>query len=162
MKSHFRNFVSITLFLLLLFSPISASATDTPNIYPTTAEYNLSSKEEQSFAITNSNNELLYITVTPLPTIAKTENGSYRITYTQPGYWSANFILSISNNKITDAHSPAATAISGYISNYMLHLDSSTQASLRILWKPLHSSPLTSVGMKAYLTSTNTLKVSPL
>lgn len=161
MKLHFGKIISIVLFLSLLVGVIPASAIDSSISYLDPIEYHLNSSTEQSFTIADSDGTPIYITIIPLQTNSRIATGSYKINYTKKNCWTANFIVAISNNRIISAHSPVVTAITGIIDKYNLTVELQIQAKLQVFWKQSPYSPVISNGVKAFITTDNTLQVTP-
>lgn len=157
MKTKRLNFIIIVIALCL--NPLNVSASNLNN-YSNSIEYDLNLSQIETYSILDDNNELIYITITPQMDYNKIANGSYKVTYTKPKFWSSSFIVSISNNKFVSASSISVKAITGTIKNYALKKVSSTQITLEVFWS-LQSITIQKTGMKAYI-SNNTLKVSAL
>ena len=69
------------------------------------------------------------------PRLRAIKSGTYNVSYTSPSAWRANYRVSISNARITGAHSASASAITGSITSKRLSVTSSTEARYFITWK---------------------------
>ena len=131
-------FLIFSLTILLWFIPVNfASASETNN---NAAYYDLEVGGTQSFTLIDENHEEVIITVEEiLPTsnvsLFAVSNGSYRISGTRSGIWEANYYITVSNNNITRAYSPSATALSGSFTSTSLKVDNTKQATYYLDWK---------------------------
>lgn len=161
MKQIKKNFTLLFAIIIFITSSQTVFATDspTPSTSNTVAEYSLLSNETQTFSLTDENNKPYYITIEPISNMSRMANGDYRVTYTVPNRWTANFIITISSNKMLSVSYPAVIALTGYVTDIALRKDSSTQASLKFLYH-MQMVPITA-GMKAYI-SNNSILVQKL
>lgn len=133
-----KTLSAILLSFSLLLTPTIAFADNTysENNSTTVAEYDLVLGGIQSFTIKSSNYETLFVTISELPTINKTvSNGTYKVSFTSPGAWTAGYNITISKNCITDVNSPFYSTITGSISLARLTLDNTKQASYNFIYK---------------------------
>lgn len=84
----------------------------------------------QSKRYINEDGQIECLTIEPVNNNLKIANGTYKVSHSVPGAWSASFHVSISSNKISSASNPSASAIQGSISNTQLKKENSTQATL--------------------------------
>ena len=132
MKKQKKNlFAFLLLFTLVMSSTLSVLASNVQN----DASYNLLKGGTQTFYIVDGDGRKCVITVEELYTKARISNGTYKVTYENPGLWTAGFYVKISNNKITSAYSSFYSTVSGSISGEKLLLNSSVKATFKFLYK---------------------------
>lgn len=158
MNKRKKRFPILFALMAFIFTASSFPATAADKSLASEASYGLCSDKEEQFILADSSGEAVYVTITPLKTNARVNNGSYRVQYTKPDSWKASFVVSISNNQFTGVSSPYVVPIEGNISNILLKKTSSAQAKLTFSWKiPFSVLPI-SCGIKAYI-SNKQLKV---
>lgn len=134
-----RIFICIITFTIFSF-PQSVHASN--QIYESSdvIEYDLSSNERADYTLRNKNGEIYYLSIEPLNTTQRINNGTHQITVTKPNYWKAGFIATISSNKFISISSPYASTIRGSSKNVTLKKISSTHAKLTFLYTYLQTS----------------------
>lgn len=95
--------------------------------------YDFSAGGVQSNSYINSEGVLVCTTIEPVSGTSKLANGTYKVSHSVPGAWSASFNVAISSNKITSVSNASTTALQGSISNRNLKKDSSSQATLTFI-----------------------------
>lgn len=132
-------FICIITFTIFSF-PQSAYASN--QIYESSdvIEYDLSSNERADYALKNKNGEIYYLSIEPLDTTHRINNGTHNITVTKSNYWKAGFIATISSNKFISISSPYVSTIRGSSKNVTLKKRSSTHAKLTFLYTYLQTS----------------------
>lgn len=132
MKKLRKSIFTPMLILALLLSNISiVSAAETP----TAATYDMEKGGTQTFHLEDTDGQEIIITVEELSSTSRISNGSYKVTYEYLNMWEAGFIVSISSNKITEAHSPFYKVVSGSISGPTLRLNSPQKATYKFVYK---------------------------
>ncbi len=120
----------IMVFTISCMSVVSVGATEQSNISEGVV-YDLESGGTQTFEILDEDNNIVKVTIKELVGRNKIANGSYQIEYTSTGCWEAGFIVDISNNQFTRAHSGYAFPFIGSIRNNALVRESATKVTYR-------------------------------
>lgn len=132
MKRKKTHFGALLLFLVLVVSStMSVSAAEIQD----DVCYDLLKGGTQTFWVEGEDGCINVITVEEVNTNARISDGTYKVTYKNPGLWTAGFYVKISSNKITSAYSPFYSVVSGSISGANLTLNSSVKASYKFLYK---------------------------
>ncbi len=97
MKKNIISTILITLFLSLTFNSFPSSAQETSNIQHEIIKYDLSQADKQTFTIISDSGEISYVTIEPLDSNLRINDGTYKVTYTVPNSWVASFHVKISN-----------------------------------------------------------------
>lgn len=156
-KNKLLPFLILCLVLSLFISPLSTKAADYENeALPTAAEYDLTIGGTQEFTIADAEGNTAYVTISEEPSTSRIANGTYRVTYTSTGCWTARYNVVISNNSISSVNSPAHAAITGTIIYSRLVKESSKQATY-YLTRQLNAYTI-HTGMRSVISGT-TLKV---
>lgn len=137
MKKIFKKFTGNTiLFLIIVLNTNIVYAQENKEIRTTANEavYDISIGGTQTFEIMDKQNKIIYITVEELKSPARISNGTYKVSYLSPGAWQASYQVDISSNKISRAHSPSYTVISGEIKQTNLVKESSTKTSYYLIY----------------------------
>ena len=162
MKTKFLPLLILFATLLTFVSPATAQASE--NEIPTFSEeavYDLTIGGTQTFSITDSNGNIAYVTISEEPSISRIDNGTYKVTYTEPGSWTAGFYVVISANSITSAKDKFYSVSSGSIIQSKLVLESSEQASHYLTYKYGTSVILNYTGVRSTISGTS-LKISKI
>lgn len=159
MKKNFFRRLMLLVTLLFLFSSVSVLASEETGTLPQEVTFDLNSNQVQNFVVSDSNRETIKVSLEPLVSSARVANGSYRVTYTVPDTWTAKFIVSVTNNRITAANSLSIQPIACIIVSSNLYLNASSQALLDIGWKAFGSGTIAYNTIKAYISNAS-LKVS--
>lgn len=120
----------VTSLAVLLCAAIPASAA-TPQETETVASYDRTIGGTQTFHLTDKNGEECIITVTEVPSTSRVANGTYKIKSEKKLFWTAGYKISVSGNQITSAYDKYYTTTLGSITNDVLRVDNSKQASYR-------------------------------
>ncbi len=110
MKKLCKHFFICTIICTIWAFPLNVYASNQVNEPSTVVEYDLSSKERADYTLKNKNGEIYYLSIEPLDTTLRINNGTHNITVTKPNYWKAGFIATISSNKFVSVSSPYASA----------------------------------------------------
>lgn len=164
MKTKTKLLPLLLLFAMLLTFVSPATVQASENEIPTLSEeavYDLTIGGTQTFSITDSNGNIAYVTISEEPSISRIDNGTYKITYTEPGCWTAGFHVVISANSITSAKDKFYSVSSGSITQSRLVLESSKQASHYLTYKYGTSVIVNYTGVRSTISGTS-LKVSKI
>ena len=110
-KTFMKNAVALVLALVLLINPMQVFSEE----LPTEAVYDLEKGGTQTFVIRDQDGNVNTVTVRELDGNSRVANGEYEVGCQQAGAWIASFIISVSSNKIYNAHSPFCHAYVGTI-----------------------------------------------
>ena len=84
--------ISFSMLCTFIF-PCTVQATENEKLILTDeAVYDLNLGGTQEFTIINANGEIAYITISKESGIYRVDNGTYKVTYNEPGYWKVNGI----------------------------------------------------------------------
>lgn len=168
MKKFFKTKLITLVTILCVFSSFSLTALaaeDTlseENIsFANIAEYDLSSGKTQTFTLLDPDKNEYFVTIEPLTATSRVDAGSYKVSYSVPNYWTASFVITVSNNKIMNPRNLTVISdnIKVIITSKNLILNSFTLATCKLKYT-ITSTPH-SDGFKAYI-SNNKLYTSRL
>lgn len=154
-----KNQKHIFTFLLILTLTVSSTLSVFASDSQTYAAYDLSKGGTQTFNIEYEDGNSVIITIEEISTNARIDDGSYKITYDNTGFWKAGFYVKISNNQIVSAYSPFYSVVAGAISGEKLTVVSFARANYRFLYRS--GLIYYSTGVDAKISGT-TLNVSKL
>lgn len=140
MKKLCKQFFICTIICTIWAFPLNVYASNQDTEPSTVVEYDLSSNEKADYTLKNKNGEIYYLSIEPLDTTLRINNGTHNITVTKPNYWKAGFIATISSNKFVSVSSPYASAIRGSSRGVTLKKISSTHSKLTFLYNYLQTS----------------------
>lgn len=121
----------LVLFFLILFV---SSQNVLANTIPVEAVYDLEKGGVQEFFVQNRNGEICEVTIEEIRA-NRISNGSYKVTYRNPGSWDAGFYVTISNNQITKAYSPFNYAYVGKIKLPVLTKNTNLKATYSFVFE---------------------------
>lgn len=154
MKKNIISTILIILFLSLTVNSFPSRARETLNIQHEVIKYDLSQADKQTFTIISDSGEISYVTIEPLDSKLRINDGTYKVTYTVPNSWVASFQVKISNNLISSVSNPAVSATTGIVYSYALNKNSSTKATLNINWRN-NQGMLYATGFYAWISNGN-------
>lgn len=159
------NFLSPLLIFTLLFTFISPNTVhaheNEVSKFSEEAIYDLTIGGTQIFKIMDSTGNIAYITVSEEPSLSRIGNGTYKITYTEPQFWTAGFYATIKSDSIISAKDKFYSALSGTVIQSKLILESSKQASHYFTYKFGTTTLSKSTGVRAIIFGTS-LKISKI
>lgn len=140
MKKLCKQFFICTIICTIWAFPLNVYASNQDTEPSTVVEYDLSSNEKADYTLKNKNGEIYYLSIAPLDTTQRINNGTHQITVTKKERWKAGFITNISSNKFISISSPYASAIKGTTRNIKLQKITSTHSKLSFLYSYLNTS----------------------
>ena len=147
----------LSLFLVCMCTmPVYAANSDET---PTYASYDMTVGGTQTFRVIDANGEESTITVRELEQKSRVADGAYQVEYSKFGLWKAGYKISVVENRILSVYGKYKEPIIGTITNDVLTLDNSKQATYRFShsWGILVST----TGVRSLIDGNN-LNVYPL
>lgn len=92
--------------------------------------YDIEQGGKQVFTIEEEDGEESELVIEEMPGGARVANGTYKITRTKTGVWTAGFYIKVSSNRITKVYNKFYKAIRGKISNVKLSKESDSEGRL--------------------------------
>ena len=124
--------ICITVFLISLVSVSSVSAETNMNYSDEEFKFNLYSDQAKEFKYYDKDGNLVIIKIEKINDVIDTRNiadGTYNISTTRPGSWSASYKVRISNYTIRSAFNAQATSITGSFISKKLEIDNEKTAT---------------------------------
>ena len=113
------------------------TSSETDETVDTEVVYDLEEGGTQVFHLTEEDGSSSEIIIEPVPSVFRISNGTYKISRTSKGNWTASFYITVNSNKIIKAYNKSCKALRGTISKIALTKNSSSKTTLSFTYKSI-------------------------